>query len=185
MAPSRPRFLGLDVHKDAIAVASVAQAQGAEVRSLGTLGTRQYDSAPRIRTRPSPAKPRLCGSAAGPCGSWLSRELTKKGAACWGGPSRLPQTPGDRVQTDRRAARPLARLARSGDRPPAMARRSGLSPPAQHMGFHADVSAVSDPRERRQRLEQALPDQGHTGRVSPVVDARPAWRGGNAPRPFL
>jgi hypothetical protein len=86
MAQSRTRFLGMDVHKDAIAVASVAQAQGAEGMSLGTMGTRQYDIALLIGTRPSQAKHLLCGYAAGPCGSWLSRSLTKKGAACWGAP---------------------------------------------------------------------------------------------------
>jgi transposase len=30
-------------------------------------------------------------------------------------PSLIPKTPGDRVNTDRRGAVPLARLARSGD----------------------------------------------------------------------
>jgi transposase len=33
-------------------------------------------------------------------------------------PSLIPQKAGDRVQTDRRDARPLARLLRSGDRTP-------------------------------------------------------------------
>jgi transposase len=38
-----------------------------------------------------------------------------KGYACWVvAPSLLPHQPGDRVQTDRSDARPLARLARSG-----------------------------------------------------------------------
>jgi hypothetical protein len=41
MAPSRTRFLGLDVHTDTIAVAYVAHDPGAEGPCLGTMGTRQ------------------------------------------------------------------------------------------------------------------------------------------------
>jgi hypothetical protein len=41
MSQSRPLDVGMDVHTEAIAVASVAQAHGAEVISLGTIGTRQ------------------------------------------------------------------------------------------------------------------------------------------------
>ena len=38
MSQSRTLYVGMDVHKESIAVASVAQAHGAEVISLGTLG---------------------------------------------------------------------------------------------------------------------------------------------------
>jgi hypothetical protein len=41
MAQSSTRFIGMDVHKDTLAVAYVAQAHGAEVIYMGTLGTRQ------------------------------------------------------------------------------------------------------------------------------------------------
>ena len=43
MKQSSTLYVGLDVHTDAIAVASVAQDHGAEVVSLGTIGTRQCD----------------------------------------------------------------------------------------------------------------------------------------------
>ena len=49
MSQSRTLFIGMDVHKDAIAVAYVAQDHGAEVASLGTIGTRQCDIDQRIR----------------------------------------------------------------------------------------------------------------------------------------
>jgi hypothetical protein len=49
MAQSRTLYVGMDVHKASIAVASVAQAHGAEVISRGTLGTRQCDSDKLIR----------------------------------------------------------------------------------------------------------------------------------------
>ena len=43
MSQSRTRFIGMDVHKETIAGASIAQDHGAEVTSLGPLGTRQGD----------------------------------------------------------------------------------------------------------------------------------------------
>jgi len=55
MSPSRPRFIGMDVHTETMAVASIAQAHGAEVTYLGPLGTRPCDIAPRLRTMPSRA----------------------------------------------------------------------------------------------------------------------------------
>jgi transposase len=105
----------MDVHQDSIAVAYVAQDQGAEVTYLGTFGTRQCEIDHLIRKRPSTAKQLLCVYEAGPCGSWLSRYLSKKGDDCWVvAPALIPQKAGDRVKTARRDAVPLARLARSG-----------------------------------------------------------------------
>jgi transposase len=40
---SKTLFVGLDVHKDTIAVAYAVEDRGAEVVSLGTIGTRQSD----------------------------------------------------------------------------------------------------------------------------------------------
>jgi transposase len=116
MSQSRTLFIGMDVHKASIAVASVAQDHGAAVTSLGAIGTRQCDLDQMIRKRQSKATHLLFVSEAGPCGYWLSRYFTKKGDDCWVvAPSLIPKKPGDRVKTDRRDAVPLARLARSGD----------------------------------------------------------------------
>src|SRR5712691_6062677 len=113
MSQSRTLFIGMDGHKDAIAVASVAHDHGAEVASLGTIGTRQCDIDPLLRTRPSQATDLVFVSEAGPYGSWLSRYLRKKDDDCWVvAPSRMPTKTGDRVKTDRRDAMQLARLAR-------------------------------------------------------------------------
>jgi transposase len=118
MAQSRTLFIGMDVHKDIIAVASVTHEHGAEVTYWGTMGTRQCDIDPLVRTMHSKAKHLIFVSAAGPCGSWLYRSLTTKDYDCWGvAPSLIPQKAGDRVTTDRRDAVPLARLARAGDLP--------------------------------------------------------------------
>jgi hypothetical protein len=43
-------YVGLDVHKDSIAVAYAPEDRGAEVVSLGAIGTRQCDIDKMIRT---------------------------------------------------------------------------------------------------------------------------------------
>ena len=54
-AQSRTLYVGMDVHKESIAVAYVAQDHGAEVVSLGTFGTRQCDIDTLIRKLQSKA----------------------------------------------------------------------------------------------------------------------------------
>jgi transposase len=116
MPQSNTLYIGLDVHKDSIAVAYVAQEHGAEVIYLRTIGPRHADIDHLTRKLQSKAKHLVFVYEAGPCGYWLYRYLTKKGYGCWVvAPSLIPKKAGDRVKTDRRDAVQLARLARSGD----------------------------------------------------------------------
>src|SRR5262245_14491924 len=67
---------------------------------------------------PSKAKHLVFVYEAGPCGSWLYRYLSQQGYDCWVvAPALIPQKAGERINTDRRAAVPRARLARSGALP--------------------------------------------------------------------
>jgi transposase len=119
MAQASTLFIGLDVHKETIAVAYVAAEREAEVLFLGTLGTRQCDIDKLIRKLQAKGKTLHFVYEAGPCGYWLYRYLTKKNLKCWVvAPSSIPQKAGDRVKTDRRDALQLARLLRSGDLTP-------------------------------------------------------------------
>jgi transposase len=119
MSQSNTLFIGMDVHKESIAVAYVAQEHGAEVTYLGAIGTRQCDIDQLIRKMQSKATHLVFIYEAGPCGYWLYRYLTKKDYDCWVvAPSLIPKKAGDRVKTDRRDAVQLARLARSGDLTP-------------------------------------------------------------------
>jgi transposase len=119
MAQGSTLFIGLDVHKESIAVAYVAEEREAEVVSLGTIGTRQGDIDKLIRKLQSKGKTLHFVYEAGPCGYWLYRYLTKKKLKCWVvAPSQIPKKAGDRVKTDRREAVQLARLLRSGDLTP-------------------------------------------------------------------
>jgi len=113
---SKMIYVGLDVHKDAIAVAYAPEDRGAEVVSLGSVGPRQCDIDALIRKLQSKGATLVFVYEAGPCGYWLYRYLTRKGLSCHVvAPSLIPRKPGDRVKTDRRDAITLARLMRSGD----------------------------------------------------------------------
>jgi transposase len=119
MPQSNTLYVGMDVHKESIAVAYVAEEHHAEVVYLGAIGTRQCDIDQLIRNMQSKGKPLVFVYEAGPCGYWLYRYLTKKGHVCWVvAPSLIPKKAGDRVKTNRRDAIQLARLMRSGDLTP-------------------------------------------------------------------
>ena len=79
MSQSSTLYVGMDVHKESMAVAYVAQAHGAEVVARGTIGTRQCDIDKLIRQLRSKSKQLVGVYEAGPCGSWLYRSLTKQG----------------------------------------------------------------------------------------------------------
>ena len=71
MAQSRTRYVGMEVQKASRAVADVAQDHGADVISLGTVGTRQGEIDTRIRPLQSKSTQLVFVYDAGPCGSWL------------------------------------------------------------------------------------------------------------------
>src|SRR2546425_11652714 len=113
---SKSLFIGLDVHKDSIAVAYAAEDRGTGVVSLGMIGTRQYDIDKLTRRLEARGATLLFAYEAGPCGYGLYRYLTRGGLNCAVvAPSLIPRKPGDGVKTDRRDAVTLARLLRSGD----------------------------------------------------------------------
>jgi len=71
MHQSRTLYVGMDVHKESIAVAYVAKDPAAAVISLGTFGTRQGAIDTLLRKRPSQATHLVFVYEAGPGGSWL------------------------------------------------------------------------------------------------------------------
>jgi transposase len=101
------RYIGLDVHKQTIAVA-VADAR--EVRSFGAItNTPATLKALAGKLSESAAELRFCYEA-GPCGYGIQRQLTIAGHGCVVvAPSLIPRKPGDRIKTDRRDALNLAK----------------------------------------------------------------------------
>jgi transposase len=167
MRQSRTLYSGLDVHKDSIAVAYVSQEHGAAVTSLGTSGTRPCASASLLRKRPSKATQLIFVYAAGPCGSWLDRDLTNTGHDGWGvAPALMPQKAGDRVTTDRRDAGPLARLARPAALPVVgVPQVEGEAMRALTRARAATLSALKDAQFRPNAF-WLRPDSRATGRAT-------------------
>ncbi len=116
MGQSTPLYVGLDVHKDSIAVAHAQGQSAAPPVFVGAIGPRQVDLDKLIRRLEARHPELVFAYEAGPCGYGLYRSLTAKGFACHVvAPSLIPKKPGDKVKTDRRDAVELARLLRSGD----------------------------------------------------------------------
>jgi transposase len=167
MPQSSTLYIGMDVHKDTIAVAYVAKAHDAEVVFLGTVGTRHCDLEQLIRKMQSKAKHLIFVYEAGPCGYWLYRYLSKKGYDCWVvAPSLIPKKPGDRVKTDRRDAVQLARLARSGDLTAVYVPK--VEDEAIRDLTRAREDAISDLKDAKLRLKAFLlrHDIRYTGRAT-------------------
>jgi transposase len=109
-------YVGLDVHKESIAVAYAKEDRATPPVHVGTIGTRQYDIDAMVRKLQSKGAQLVFVYEAGPCGYWLYRYLIRKGLTCFVvAPSLIPRRPGDRVKTDKRDAITLARLLRAGD----------------------------------------------------------------------
>ena len=111
---SKVRFVGLDVHKDSIAIA-VADSDGSAPETLATIPNDIAVLLKWLRKLERTGELRCCYEA-GPTGFGLCRALQEKGIECTViAPSLVPKQAGDRVKTDRRDALKLARFLRSGD----------------------------------------------------------------------
>lgn len=109
------KYVGLDVHKETIAV-GVAEAQGGEVRFFGEIAnTAQAIGKLQRELKKGGARLSWCYEA-GPCGYGIYRQLRALDEHCdVVAPSLIPRKAGDRVKTDRRDALSLARLQRAGE----------------------------------------------------------------------
>jgi transposase len=108
-------YVGLDVHKDSI---SIAATRGGPMKEVEFLGRIPHDVPKLIRRLHSLGPPEAthCAYEAGPTGFGLCRRLREEGFRCLvAAPSKIPKRSGDRIKTDTRDARHLARYLRTSD----------------------------------------------------------------------
>ena len=159
-------YLGLDVHKETIAV-SIAPQHSTEVRRYGIING-NLDAVDKLIKKLSHDGVELrFVYEAGPCGFVLCRHLRNQGIVCEVvAPSLIPRKASDRVKTDRRDADQLARLFRAGE-------LTAIRVPDQEDEAVRDLirarhAAVDDLRKLRHRLKGFLLRLGfrYTGKSS-------------------
>ena len=108
-------YVGLDVHKDTIAVAVALPGRG-DPMYRGEIKNQRKSLLRLIRAlSPTGEVVSLCDEA-GSCGYGVYREIIETGHHCEVvAPSLIPRRTGERVKTDRRDALTLARLNRPGN----------------------------------------------------------------------
>ena len=159
-------YIGLDVHKETIAVA-IAPEGDTQVRNYGIIGGTLAAVDKLIKKLQQPGVELRVVYEAGPCGYVIYRHLKKKGLHCEVvAPSLIPKKASDRVKTDRRDARQLARLYRAGE-------LTAIYVPDETDEAVRDLvrarhAAVIDQRKARQRLKGFLLRLGfrYTGKSS-------------------
>jgi transposase len=112
-------YIGLDVHREAIAIAVAEPGRSGEVRDYGQISNDLHGLEKLIgrlhQAHGRPATLHVCYEA-GPCGFGIARRLKQLGVRCEVvAPSLTPKRAGERLKTDRRDARKLARLLRAGE----------------------------------------------------------------------
>jgi len=159
-------YIGLDVHKETIAV-SIAPQNSTEVRRYGIIGGTLEAIDKLVKKLATENVELRLVYEAGPCGFVLCRHLRNKGLVCDViAPSLIPRKASDHVKTDRRDADQLARLFRAGE-------LTSIHVPDQEDEAIRDLvrarfAAMTDQRQARNRLKGFLLRLGYryTGQSS-------------------
>lgn len=151
------RYVGLDVHKETIAIA-VADGRREPARLLAIVPHDWVRLIRQLEVLGPSSRLRLCYEA-GPTGFELARRLNEQGYCCIVvAPSLVPTRPGERVKTDRRDAVKLAHFLRSGD-------LRAVTVPEEEVEAVRDLERARDAAKRservaRQQLDKFLLRQG-------------------------
>jgi len=168
----RITYVGLEVHKDGIAVAVAEGGRRGEVREYGRIANTPAALQRLVRKLGQQgAKLRFCYEA-GPCGYGIQRQLSANGHDCVVvAPSLIPKRAGERVKTDRRDAASLAKLHRRW--------LAGLKfeQAVHHIVLEDYIAAVEAAEARRDRLTAQIKAMLPDWTLAPVVAALQTMRG--------
>lgn len=148
-------YIGLDVHKETIAVAIADAGRDGEVRFYGEIANTPDAVASLLKKLGGRRGKLHFVYEAGPCGYGLYRQINDAGHVCEVvSPAHTPRRAGDHVKTDRRDAVMLARLSRAGEL------TSVWVPDEAHEAMRdlirAREAATKDLRQARQRIQGFL-----------------------------
>jgi transposase len=152
-------YVGLDVHKDSIVVATAPEGD-TSVEIHGKIGGTLEALDKLIKKLAKPGVELRFVYEAGPCGYVIYRHLKRRQYHCEViAPSLIPTKASDRVKTDRRDARQLARLFRAGE-------LTAIYVPDEEDEAVRDLvrardRSMVDQRKARQRLKGFLLRLGH------------------------
>lgn len=162
-------YVGLDVHAASISAAAAEAGRGGEVRYHGKIPPDLHAVDKLLSRLGHPENQLHVCYEAGPCGFVLARHLRAKGIACTVvAPSLVPKGKGDKVKTDRRDARMLARLHRAGEL--VAVHVPDPDDEAVRDLCRARTDAVEDMRRTRSRLRAFLLRNGH-----PAAGGKAQW----------
>lgn len=154
-------YIGLDVHKETIAVAIAPRGRG-EVIYHGEILNRPKAIRKLVQklNKEFGGECILFSYEAGPCGYELYRQLTELGQCCEVvAPSLIPRKAGDRVKTDRRDAILLARLSRAAELTPVWVPEPEQEAIRDLTRAREDMKAIET--KAKQRLGAFLLRHGH------------------------
>lgn len=144
-------YVGLDVHKVSLSVATADEGRDGSVRFIGPIPNASTDIAKMAKRLAKDGQRLEFCYEAGCCGYGIYRQLTELGHGCTVvAPSLIPRKPGERVKTDRLDCQKLAVMHRSGDL------TAVWVPDPVHEAMRDLVRARMDATEQSKRARQQL-----------------------------
>lgn len=167
-------YIGLDVHKDTIAIALANPERQGEIRFWGNIDS-DFNSVRRVMNKLNKQySSMLVCYEAGPCGYGLYHLMSSMKIDCIVvAPSRIAKSPTDRIKNDHRDAKVLAKLLRAGEL--TMVWVPDLSHEAMRDLVRARSAAKKDSKMAKQRIQSMLLRTGKKYDKKPWTKRHRIW----------